>query len=65
MKIVLENPVYLHVQRYPDGELFVFADNRKRFKLKTLQDLNEECYVSGNISIPITSFFDGKIKVSK
>jgi hypothetical protein len=57
VKIRLEHPKYLHIQKI-DGELYVYGDEKKRFELKTLDQLNNDCYIGQqNISIRVSSLF--------
>ena len=55
MKIVLKAPKYLHIE-ITNGN-YVYGDNVQRFKIKTLEDLNNDCSISENISIPISELF--------
>lgn len=61
MKIVLKAPKYLHVET--TNGIYVYGDNVQRFKVTTLKDLDNDCSISGNISIPISELFIDGAKI--
>lgn len=58
MKITVNHKKYLHVE-FDGQDLYVYADDKKRYTRKTLAALNNECLVPYRISIPIESLLQG------
>lgn len=53
---------YLHIEKYADGTLYVYADNKKRHsKLVRLKDMDNECRMdSCDIAVPLADFLEVK-----
>lgn len=58
MKIKLCHKKYIHIENV-EGELYVYADNTKRWKVITLQELNQECFLgNGRFSLKVSSLIE-------
>lgn len=49
---------YLHIEKYADGTLYVYADNKRRnSKVVKLKDMDNECRMNGcDIVVPLKDF---------
>lgn len=58
MKITVKHKKYLHVE-FDGHDLYVYADDKRRYTTKTLTDLNIHCNVPRRVSISIESLLQG------